>query len=388
MALYNFYHDYDIRDDNIWCGQIIVSECDWTHVYRNPCDVFSDCLDNLPQQLTSDCVVDFLNSLDTQQVWDFLRIDSSHCLEAVPLNLVQSDRLVAVDDGDTPGELEDKIVWCDDISITKIWPAGARQMQICFNWPRTFPALNDVPDNIYNSCSDESTNAFLWKYLKVNNTHNWVTWDCTYKYLWSLYLSWNVNIDSSIMPPNEIKTFLLGSLTNRAIDQGMYMSATSSGAHVVWWPTVWVIRIPVSWIWRVSLKGNVQVNPWVQSIRMFVVATEHEVHGCVDCKFGAGNNPLQPMVWKYDKPLNEQSDTYVNMWGDTMVYINEWTYLTLWVKIDSNAGTTINPLVTIWASWITWWSLDDPDWMMNNRSGTSLQVEFIRSENFDEVSFA
>ena len=78
----------------------------------DPCDLMNSCLDTIPVQLTSNCVVDFFNNLGTQNVGDFLRIDSSHCIEAVPLNLIQSDRLVAVDATDTPGELEIKLTGC------------------------------------------------------------------------------------------------------------------------------------------------------------------------------------------------------------------------------------------------------------------------------------
>ena len=104
--LYDFYNGYQIDDSAMDCGSIIQVDCDGLHSYVNPCDLIEACLLTIPQQLTKQCIVDFFNTtIDTTPVGYFLRINSSHCLEAVPLVINDHDELVGCSATDTPGYL-------------------------------------------------------------------------------------------------------------------------------------------------------------------------------------------------------------------------------------------------------------------------------------------
>jgi hypothetical protein len=64
-----FYGSYYIDTSTMGCGQIIAVDCDNLHYYVNPCDLINDCIAQLPQQLTKQCIVDFFNTtIDTTPV--------------------------------------------------------------------------------------------------------------------------------------------------------------------------------------------------------------------------------------------------------------------------------------------------------------------------------
>jgi len=394
MAVYPFYDWHDIDDANIGCHNIIVSECDWSHVYMDPCVLMQECMATLPAQLTSDCVVAFLNNLDSQNVWDFLRIDSSFCIEAVPLNLIQSDRLVSVDNTDIPGELQTKIVWCWDITVTPIGPPLARQLEICYTGPRTFPDLLDVPSNVYDVCNPEGTNAFLWKYLMVNDTHNWVKSVCTYKPIGVMYLTNDITITGSVWdrwPPstpgdpiwkNKTVHFFLWNTTNYTWDNWLTTDVTAMNV-IGWLPTVRVGQTDRSWLWRLWLKWNLRVNTGVQAIRLYIVSNNLKLHWCIDCKFWASDEPFAPLVFTDQDDIIAGTEAYFNLWWDTIVQANEWDTFAIAVVISTWAGTNQEPIVKIFSSGLSWWTYDNPMWNMWERSWVSIWMEFIRDKPFD-----
>jgi len=387
MAIYDFYNWYTIDDNNINCWRIIVADCDGNHHYESICDLINLCTTH-SQQLESDCVVDFLNNLDQEQAWYFLRVDSSHCLEAVELTIPMETCVVkASNDDGTCWYLIEKIrpAWCINISLE--WPASDRYLEISCTGPTNITDLWDVSGWIYWPC-DNATNAFIRKVMTVQTSNNTIQSECEYKWMWSLYLWWDIDITNPELLPNQsVSHRLVWWLDKYEWDNWLTRSKSVGASVKIRWGwagnAVTSFKVPANWVYRIWIKGNIRVNPWVQALRLYVVSDNHNIHWCVDCKFGAGNNPLQPMTWNYNETLNEDSDTYVNMWWDTQVYLTEWTAIALWMAVDCAAWTWIQPKVTIFSSWLNGWTYENPVGLMNNRSWTSIQIEYIREKQFD-----
>ena len=384
MASYNLYHTYNVDDSNIWCGQILVSNCNWDHVYMNPCDLLQTCDLQFPRQLTSQCVADFLNNLDTQTAGHYVRISSNNCLEAVPISVPPSGWCtVGVDATDDEcGYLVDKIIWDGDITITPIWPGDNRKLEISYTWPTSLSDLADVSQSLYSAC-DNGTNAFLRSILKVNNTNDWIESECVYKPVWSIYAEWNINISSSNILKNEIKHFFLWGLSNFWADNWMVITATVPPTWVIIWSSITWLKATKDWIRKVSMKGNVRVNAGIQAFRVYVYCSDNSLNGCVDSKFWASDNPKQPLVRRYDQPLTNETYAYFNIWWECLVYANEWDIFSLMLAVDSNAGTDISPLMTIFAGWLTGGTYNSPTGVYWSIAWTSLQIEFIRGNDFD-----
>jgi len=376
--LYPLYNWYNIKDDNIGCGKVITVECDWVHVYSDICTLMQNCLWTLSWQLTSNCVVDFLNTLGSYTPWHYLRISWSNCLEAVPLSFTNTDRLVAVDWTDTPWYLETKIVWCWDISVNKIWSWTNKQIEICYDGPESFTDLNDVTAWIYTVCADNWSNSYIWKTLRVNTTTQRIFGECDYKPIWAMYLSWNVVADVS---PNQIQHYNLWWTSIYRCDNWM-SSTTTNTLPNIWW-AVYTLVAPIAWLYRISMKWTCRVNWWIQAIRLYVASTQAGLTWCVDSKFWSSDSPKQPLVFRYNKPITEDTFAYFDLWWDNIVYANAWTKFYLRFVIDSNAGTDINPIVTFFAWWLSWWSYNDPDWTYWKIAWVWMHLEFLRTKNFD-----
>lgn len=138
-----FYNGYQIDDSQIGCGKIIAVDCDNLHYYVNPYDLIEACVAQLPNQLSKQCIVDFFNTtIDTIPAGYVLRVNGSHCLEAVPLSINDTDELVAISATDTPGYLGAKVVGCvngnREITVAPIGPMGNQQLRICIDPPANY----------------------------------------------------------------------------------------------------------------------------------------------------------------------------------------------------------------------------------------------------------
>lgn len=135
MAVQHFYWSYDIDDSAIKCNSVIVADCDGTHRYKTVCDLMSECLP--PQQLTNECIVDFLNSDLTNRNWQFVKVNSQWCLTTWDINCPCDDRKVAATSWDTsPDTLDKKLIgWCNWPYCITVSTPNSRTVQVLPSWP-------------------------------------------------------------------------------------------------------------------------------------------------------------------------------------------------------------------------------------------------------------
>lgn len=399
-----FYGEYTIDTWTMGCDTVIVSECSWNHRYANICDLVSACL---PPSWCSlpDCVVNFLNTLDTQQTGYYLSISPSKCLQAVPAPVSDTDYRVSVDSIDTPGYLVDKIKSCGNITITPAGPAGARYLELCAVNTWTFLWLTDIPDNIYAGCvSLESSNSFIASHIVVNQTHDGLTTYCETKPMGRLFLSGDVQIEKTGLAnlawwtrqDKQIHWFI-GNLGIARYDTGCFLNyptVSSSLKPVDWSPTVPSLRVSQSGVRRFSFKGNAKINMWVQAFRIYIASNLPKLHGCVDSKFWAGPNPKVPMVFSYNLKATNTGEPVVshfNFGWETEMYISDSDITNSWGNVivslafacDTAAWTWEDPEVTLFSAGLSWGTYNAPAGNMQNFSWLSIGIEFIRKKDYD-----
>lgn len=339
-----FYWSYLIDPSAIGCWKIITVDCNNLHHYVDPCDLISDCIEQLPQQLTKQCVVDFFNTtLPTVPAWYFLRVDASHCIEAIPLLINNDDKLVAVNATDTPGYLWAKIVWSTHlwytIAVNVIWAMGNQQLQLMITPPSQ--VVIPVPvcqDWILRSNSDWST------YRDCGDGDNWYR---------------AVRYATSDLVPNLVTNMYQSFLFTTSAARGwITLSHTPTMDVFKWnswmnwsWTYDWMIRIQKSGMYEVRMKGEAVINNWVSRIRLFVctpITSPWVPKILIDAKYWAedtfpGSFANAPYQW--DAGTDWLVSMTITLNWHTLIRLDAWTYLALGCKIDSRETNWVTPTV-------------------------------------------
>lgn len=346
--LYDFYNWYQIDDSAIWCWKIIAVDCNNLHYYVNPCDLIEDCLLQIPQQLTKQCIVDFFNTtIDTIPAGYVLRVDWSHCVEAVPLSFSDTDELVAVSATDTPGYLWAKLVGCTLwgwrwITVTPIGPMGNEQLQICMSYDPHVVIVPTIP-----GCDGA--------YLRGNM--DWTTYrDCGSGWNDSLRATLYTSNNIAITPPtNKYKAYFFA---NNVVRPGLWTIAGAGPMNIYrgnpsmkWtWLNSSKILITKSGMYDIRMKWEAIINRWVARVRLFVAWTVSE-NIFLDSKFWPETErtgtPSQCMPYQYldwATPRWIDDVTYTFNWHN-MVYLTQGEILAMWCKIDSRYCNGVSPSV-------------------------------------------
>ena len=338
-----FYGSYQIDTSNIWCWRIIQVDCDGLHSYVNPCDLIEACVANLPQQLTKQCVVDFFNTtIDTIPAGYVLRVNGSHCLEAVPLVINDTDKFVGVNATDTPGYLWAKCVWSTNlwwqIAITTIWAMGSQQLQ----W-QIIPPL--MPTITVPNCEG----AFLRAHSDGSTYRDCGDGDSGYRAV--RYSSGDLMPD---LVTNMYQSFLF---TNSANRWGTALTYTPSMDVFKWnpgmnWAGIYdsMIRIQKKGMYEIRMKGEAVLNNGVSRIRLFVCvprATNPRI--LIDSKYWAE----EVFAWSHaNAPYQSNAGAdglesiTVTLTGQTLIWLEAGEYLALGCKIDSRETDWVTPVVT------------------------------------------
>jgi hypothetical protein len=340
-----FYGIYYIDPSAMACGSIIQVDCDGLHSYVNPCDLIEECLLHIPQQLTKQCVVDFFNTtIDTIPAWYVLRVNASHCLEAVPLVINDTDEKVWVSSTDTPWYLWAKIVGSTVngrvVNVNIIWSMWNQQVQIAIAPPTGVVIVPSTP-----TCN--------WAFLKWDA--NWNTYrDCNGGDQGLRAVRYASNDLQPSLVTNMYQSFLF---TNSAARGGINLTFTPSMDVFQWSPWMnWtntydgMIRIEKSGMYEIRMKGEAVINNWVSRIRLFVCvpkATNPKI--LIDAKYWAeetfawsyANAPYQSNAW-----ADGLKSMTVTLNGHSLVWLDADTYIALGCKIDSRWTDWVTPTVS------------------------------------------
>lgn len=337
--LYNFYNWYDIDDSQMGCWKIIQVNCEWLHSYVNPCDLIESCLLHIPQQLSKQCVVDFFNTtIDSIPAWYVLRVNWSHCIEAVPLVINDTDKYVWVSANDTPWYLNQKLVWSvvNDwlISVTQIWAMGNQQLEVSVvppAWVKPFPGNPACDWAVLTGDADGSLHR------NCGNSGN--TWYWAVRYT-----------SSDITPPLITDIYRSYFFTTSADRWGTALAHYGTMDIFQWensmkwlWSYDGMIRIPKTWMYEVRMKWEVVINNWVSRVRLFLwcpKATNPKI--ILDSKFW-GETALTGEPTLVYRELESMTVTLQSSW---LIYLQQWEYVALWAKVDTRDATSASPEVT------------------------------------------
>lgn len=328
------------------CGSIIQVDCDGLHSYVNPCDLIEACLLHIPQQLSKQCIVDFFNTtIDTIPAWYFVRVNASHCLEAVPLVINDHDELVGCNATDTPGYLWAKIVWSTTawwtVNVTVIWPMGNQQVQI---------GLTAAPGVIINPNLPACDDAIL------RGNMDW----STYRDCWSSGGDWYRAVryaTNDITPSLSTNLFRSYFFTNASTRWGSNLGIAPSmdifrGNTDMEWVGIYdgMIRVPKTGMYDVWMKGECVINNWVSRVRLFLCkpgATNPRI--LMDAKYWAED----AFAWSYcNAPYQSAAGTAglksmtVTLTWHNLLYLEEDEYICMGCKVDSRETNWVTPDIT------------------------------------------
>lgn len=341
-----FYNGYQIDDSQIGCGKIIAVDCDNLHYYVNPCDLIEACVAQLPSQLSKQCIVDFFNTtIDTIPAGYVLRVNGSHCLEAVPLSINDTDELVGISATDTPGYLWNKIVWCSnggrDITVTPIGPMGNQQLRICI----------DPPAHVKEFPGDPICD---WAYLRGNDDgtlYRDCGWGGNDSYRAVRYTTSDI---TPLLSTNIYKSYFFTNSLDRwgqQLSTAGNMDVFEGNPDMDWTGSYeWMIRVPKNWMYEIRMKGEAVINNWVSRVRLFLgipASTNPKI--LIDSKRG----PEVAFAWSFQNfpyQSNAGTDGIESMTatfnGQRLVYLEAGQYIAMWCKIDSRYCDGVTPAVT------------------------------------------
>ena len=162
MPLYDFYHDYQINDDDIDCGRIIQVGCDGEHYYINPCDLLAEC--GYEPFIISDHRCEMVTDLGLNP-GEILRVNATgDCIESVDINTLVNpaifDYKVKVSAGDIPDYLNQQIIGISPILVD--FPGGD-VVRIRFD-PTAIPTLPTPPTDCHAVlASQEGSSNYAWE---------------------------------------------------------------------------------------------------------------------------------------------------------------------------------------------------------------------------------
>lgn len=361
MTVRPFYDPYDINDDNIDCGHIIVAWCpedDYEHRYVDPCEYLRECLWERPA-IDRCTMIPWINAnqpwIPTAQAWRVLRVNNAgDCVEFVEPEIAFpfEDIRVKVSENDTtPWFLEEKIVSCSDqlrIDVLNEW--WDEVLELCVDVPDTFTDLEDVPDT-YTDCST----SWYWVdgWFVMFNTA-WVSFECDWRALrWQYYaqanLDWSYdNPGESTNAPFEPLGWLIW---QPSWDPSKYLKQYYGNPNMLDTTSEWVIEIVQDGMYRIWFSATAEVNYHVQALRFFVATTNgKQIVG--DSKFAMSpNHPMPNLQWENQLRF----DTY---YGGNYVWLNAWDKLIMWMRPElAVRQATLNDFSHIPPSWSRVWTI-------------------------------
>lgn len=343
---YNFYWDYTIDDADAECWRIIINDCWNNHRYATLCELIQDCPS--VKQLTRDCVVNFLNNLDSPTYNPsnisankrFLRVWNNWCLEiADPCVCNDWDRYVAATDNDNdPGPLDRKVKWsCSHdwlycIDIEEAWPQTLVRRPSGPNWPFINPALPTW------ECDDGS--AYI---VKLRN--NWSKWnvefDCPEQDEKPQYCRcvWQVGRASTSCKDRTVRYFLPHySCAMKPIDSWQ----DDAQSYIAWdWMCMWTDAFdsPKTY-WVITIK-----KPGIYEIAFSTYITFYQTLHSIRCWLYYNNwswpvelNDIKYQTWEYWSEWNPEvfNRCWPEEWDKDKFKKNwEWRYKWAWWTMEN-----------------------------------------------------
>lgn len=386
--LHPFYADYLIDDQNLWCGRIIAVQCDWTHVYIDPCEILLDCFDGWPEidwcDMTNSTTDPDQPWVQWANAWNVLRVtNDGSCVEFVPPEVAFpfEDIRVKVSENDTTSDfLIEKLVSCDPtvLSIVERNDGGEEFIEFCVNVPDSFLDLDDTPSDY--SCRDISYQSSVpdnrgFVMFNING----VEFECDGRQLWwSWYRTNDITIE---YPTQHINNYPWWSEPYFEFFGEFSTSFPTYSPPALmdiyeWNPDMngWNGRIviPRTWMYKIEAHWQAVVNWWYDALRLLIVAVWDAWAKTIiaDDKFGWDS--FSSMV---NLAMPDCNNAYVSFQPNNLVRLDAWTELVLWCRSsvyidydnilyarDTIGNTNISLTEADWTSRVTffrsslvWW---------------------------------
>lgn len=326
----------DVNDWNFWLWRMLIVDADCEHIYVDPQTIFDAMV---PQT--------FLSLTDTPSTytwfWSWIvRVNSTATwLEFVdPSSLnIWIDRLVASQLWAIPNYLWtvlDVVTWelTKTISWNKVilWIDPALLSSLSTD----FLSLTDTPS---------SYSGQAWKIVVVNSTSSWLEFeDWLWKNLWwRRYMASDYSITRWINLPD--LAFVI-----------TWMNWYEWVASMEWdyFGTPSIV-IPKTWVYKVNVKWNVELTPWVLAARVFAYSSlPTAIIPMCDSKIWS----LDPGSWHWAFPWS----MVTSYWQSMLYRFEEWTHIiTGWI-ISTNVWvfpTAATWTVTVLHGNVFWSGIDD-----------------------------